>query len=90
LPRAINDAAKGPGSRLGQALPGQALRRFEQAELRTRNTFGVAALAPLLVEVGDAAELPRAFAPGWAGADAMVLGGGSNGLFAADPPCALR
>jgi UDP-N-acetylmuramate dehydrogenase len=89
LPRAINDAAKGPGSRLGQALPGQALRRFEQAELRTRNTFGVAALAPLLVEVGDATELPRAFAPGWAGADAMVLGGGSNVLFAADPPFAL-
>ncbi len=54
-----------------------------------RNTFGVAARAPLLVEVGDAALLPQAFAPGWAGDDAMVLGGGSNLLFAADPACAL-
>ncbi len=64
-------------------------RRFENADLRLRNTFGVAARAPLLVEVDDAAALPQAFAPGWAGEDAMVLGGGSNLLFAADPTCAL-
>jgi len=61
------------------------LRRIERADLRTRNTFGIAAQAPLLVEVADAAQLEDAFAPGWATSGAMVLGGGSNLLFAADP-----
>ncbi len=68
---------------------GGRMRRIENADLRLRNAFGVAARAPLLVEVGDAALLPQAFAPGWAGSDAMALGGGSNLLFAADPECAL-
>lgn len=61
------------------------LRRIEHADLRSRNTFGIAAQAPLLVEVADAAQLADAFAPGWATPGAMVLGGGSNLLFAADP-----
>lgn len=60
------------------------LRRFEHADLRTRNSFGIAARAPLLVEVGDPAALPLALS--WTGPAAMVLGGGSNLLFAADPP----
>jgi UDP-N-acetylmuramate dehydrogenase len=61
------------------------LRRTEQADLRPRNSFGIAAHAPLLVEVADPACLADAFAPGWASAASMVLGGGSNLLFAADP-----
>lgn len=61
------------------------LRRIEHADLRTRNTFGIAARAPLLVDVADAAQLAQAFAPGWATSGAMVLGGGSNLLFANDP-----
>lgn len=61
------------------------VRRFEQADLRARNTFGVAARAPLLLEIADPEALPEVFARGWAGTDAMVLGGGSNLLFAADP-----
>ena len=64
------------------------LRRIEHADLRARNTFGVAARAPLLFEVDDATRLPDLFAVEL-GADAMVLGGGSNLLFAADPPSAL-
>ena len=76
MPHATNDNAGG-------------LHRLEHADLRMRNTFGVAARAPLLVEVDDSALLPQAFARGWAGDDAMVLGGGSNLLFAADPACAL-
>lgn len=64
------------------------LRRIEHADLRARNTFGVAARAPLLVEVDDPARLPDLFA-GELGDDAMVLGGGSNLLFAADPQSAL-
>ncbi len=61
------------------------LRRIEQADLRPRNSFGIAAHAPLLVEVADTAQLADAFAPGWATPGSMVLGGGSNLLFAADP-----
>ncbi len=67
--------------------PGYRVAR--DADLTPRNTFGVAARAPLLVEVDDAAALPRVFADGVAGlADAslLVLGGGSNLLFAGDPP----
>ena len=60
-------------------------RLTEQADLRTRNTFAVAAHAPLLVEVDDAGALDDALAHAPGGATAMVLGGGSNLLFAADP-----
>jgi UDP-N-acetylmuramate dehydrogenase len=64
-------------------------RLAENADLTTRNTFGVAARAPLLVEVDDAATLPRLFAGGIVDAGdpaLLVLGGGSNLLFAADAP----
>lgn len=60
-------------------------RRTEHADLRARNTFGVAAHAPWLIEVDDVRALPEVFERGWAGDAGMVLGGGSNLLFAADP-----
>ena len=64
-----------------------AFRVFHDADLRARNTFGVAARAPLLVEVGDAACLPDVFARHAAQGDPpLLLGGGSNLLFAGDPP----
>ena len=55
------------------------------ASLRMRNTFGVEATAPLLVEVADAAALPGVLAR-HAGDAPMLLGGGSNLLFAGNPP----
>lgn len=64
-------------------------RITRDAPLRGRNTFGVAATTPLLVEVADTRALPALFANSTVPADAMVLGGGSNLLFAADPAQAL-
>lgn len=64
---------------------GRGFRLLHDADLRTRNSFGVAARAPLLVEVDDAAALPALFAGPLAGTAPMVLGGGSNVLFAGDP-----
>ena len=65
-------------------------RLVENADLTMRNTFGVPVRAPLLVEVDDAVALPQLFAHVLAGASAdaplLVLGGGSNLLFADDPP----
>jgi UDP-N-acetylmuramate dehydrogenase len=58
------------------------------ASLCARNTFGVDANAPLLVEVRDAAALPEVLER-YADAASMVLGGGSNLLFAGDPPGAV-
>jgi UDP-N-acetylmuramate dehydrogenase len=61
-------------------------RIVEKARLDARNTFGVAARAPMLVEVADAAALPELF--GYAmlrDGPVLVLGGGSNVLFAGDP-----
>jgi len=69
-------------------------RIVEGADLRARNSFGVAARAPLLVEIDDAAALPglfNRFVP--AGTTPLLLGGGSNLLFAGDadvPVLALR
>ncbi|MET3930852.1 UDP-N-acetylmuramate dehydrogenase [Lysobacter sp. OAE881] len=60
------------------------------APLRSRNTFGVAATAPLLAEVADATALPSLFARSeFAGRAPLVLGGGSNLLFAGDPDVPL-
>ncbi|MDN5782422.1 MAG: FAD-binding protein, partial [Luteimonas sp.] len=62
-------------------------RLVDNADLTMRNTFGVAARAPLLVEVDDDAALPRLFASGVVDAAdpaLLVLGGGSNLLFAGD------
>ena len=61
-------------------------RIIENAPLRARNTFGVPAVAPLLVEVTRASVLPELFATAMpTGTCPLVLGGGSNLLFAADP-----
>ena len=66
------------------------IRIFRNAPLQTRNTFGVAATAPLLAEVDDAAALPDLFASAeFAGRAPLVLGGGSNLLFAGNPEVAV-
>ncbi len=67
-----------------------AYRIHEDARLDARNTFGIAATAPMLVEVTDSAALPELF--GYAmlrDGPVLVLGGGSNLLFAGDPPGAV-
>ena len=67
-----------------------AYRVHEDARLDRRNTFGVAAIAPMLVEVNDSAALPELF--GYAmlrDLSVLVLGGGSNLLFAGDPSGAV-
>ncbi|MFT4179749.1 MAG: UDP-N-acetylmuramate dehydrogenase [Thermomonas sp.] len=69
------------------ATAGNGYRIIENARLDARNSFGVAARAPMLVEVTDAAALPELF--GYAmlrDAPVLVLGGGSNLLFAGDAP----
>ena len=60
-------------------------RVSQDADLARRNTFGVAVRAPLLVEVADAAALPALFADELRGTPVLVLGGGSNLLFAGAP-----
>ena len=62
-----------------------AVRILRDAPLRQRNTFGVAAYAPLLAEVADPAALPELLArPGFRGRPLLLLGGGSNLLFVGD------
>lgn len=61
-------------------------RVIENARLDARNSFGVAARAPLLVEVTRSEVLPELFGQAMPrDANPLVLGGGSNILFAADP-----
>ena len=69
--------------------PIRGVRRTENADLRTRNTFGVRAHAPLLLQVEAAQSLPELFARGWVDTASMVLGGGSNLLLAANPQQAM-
>ncbi|ATE72581.1 UDP-N-acetylmuramate dehydrogenase [Lysobacter capsici] len=65
-------------------------RIVRDAELQHRNTFGVAARAPWLVSIDDAAALPRALRTGPLNDGiALTLGGGSNLLFAGDPSGAV-
>jgi UDP-N-acetylmuramate dehydrogenase len=65
----------------------EAYTLVEQAALARLNTLGVAATARWLAEVRDAAALPAVLAlPAVSGAPAMVLGEGSNVLFAANFP----
>ena len=65
-------------------------RLLANADLRSRNTFGVAACAPVLVEVEDAHALGEVLAlPELRGSVPLVLGGGSNLLFAGDPQTAV-
>lgn len=60
------------------------------APLQSRNTFGVAAVAPCLIEVFDAAALAEVLAlPQVQSAAPLLLGGGSNLLFAGDPEGAV-
>ena len=60
------------------------------ADLGRRNTFGVPARAPWLLEVDDHAALAQALdLPQLRGLPLLVLGGGSNLLFAGDPPGAV-
>jgi len=62
-----------------------AVRILRDAPLRQRNTFGVAAYAPLLAEVADPAALPELLArPGFRGRPLLLLGGGSNLLLVGD------
>ncbi len=60
----------------------------ENAPLRSLNTFHVAARAPRLLRVADAAALPDALAA-VAPSPLLVLGSGSNVLLAADPEGAV-
>lgn len=64
-------------------------RVSEGAQLRARNTFGIAANALLLVDVDDAGALPALFADDIVRGAPLVLGGGSNVLFAGDPDGAV-
>jgi UDP-N-acetylmuramate dehydrogenase len=66
------------------------IRVLRDAPLQSRNTFGVAATAPLLAEVADARALPDLLArPGFESRAPLVLGGGSNLLFAGNPEAPL-
>ena len=65
-------------------------RLTADAPLQSRNTFGVAAVAPWLVEVLDVAALPDVLAlPQVQAAPPLLLGGGSNLLFAGNPQGAV-
>ena len=65
----------------------EGLRVHVSADLRRRNTFGLPAHAPLLIELSDAADLPRVFDdPRFEPGKVLMLGGGSNLLFAGDSP----
>ena len=67
-----------------------AIRIARDACLQSRNTFGVSARAKVLVEVADASALPALFAdPDFAANLSLVLGGGSNLLFAGNPAGAV-
>ena len=67
-----------------------AFRLQADADLGRRNTFGVPARAPWLLEVDDHAALAQALdLPQLRGLPLLVLGGGSNLLFAGDPPGAV-
>ena len=68
----------------------QRWRVTADADLRLRNTFGVAARAPWLVEVNDGHALGEVLAlPQLQGIAPLVLGGGSNLLFACDSEVAV-
>ncbi len=65
----------------------EGIRLLADAPLQARNSFGVAASANLLADVRDPAALPELFAiPALARLPLLVLGAGSNVLFADDWP----
>ena len=62
-------------------------RLLRDADLAGRNTFGVAARAPWLLEVNDSGSLAEALDLAQVrDLPLLMLGGGSNLLFAGDPP----
>lgn len=63
----------------------QPYRIVEAASLQGRNTFGIVAHARRLIEVADNAALSDIFQTIPSAASALVLGGGSNLLFAGSP-----
>ncbi|MDO5506089.1 MAG: UDP-N-acetylmuramate dehydrogenase [Pseudoxanthomonas suwonensis] len=65
------------------------LRLLENADLGRRNSFAVPAQAPLLLQADSIAALMQAHADGLIATDAVVLGGGSNLLWVADPAGAV-
>ncbi len=68
----------------------EAVRILRDAPLDHRNTFGVAARAPWLAELGDARALPELFVRAeFRERPPLVLGGGSNLLFAGNPEVAV-
>ena len=65
-------------------------RLLRDADLAGRNTFGVAARAPWLLEVNDSGSLAEALDLAQVrDLPLLMLGGGSNLLFAGDPPGAV-
>ena len=66
----------------------EAIRVIEPAPLASRNTFGIDATTPRLIEVDDAARVGEALA-GYGDARTLVLGGGSNLLLVEAPGSAL-
>lgn len=67
-----------------------AWRLTPDAPLQQRNTFGVVATAPWLLELHDSRALPDALAlPQLRDAPWLLLGSGSNLLLAGDPPGAV-
>lgn len=68
----------------------EAVRILRDAPLDHRNTFGVAARAHSLAELGDASALPQLFTrTEFRERPPLVLGGGSNLLFAGNPEAAV-
>ena len=65
------------------------VRRTPHAPLRARNSFGIDARAELLIDTDDTDDLPALFARELAGAQPLVLGGGSNLLIVEGPRVAL-
>ena len=66
-------------------------RLTANAPLRDRNTFGVQASAPWLIEVDDASALAEVMALRQvAESESLVIGGGSNLLVAGEAPGAAK
>lgn len=67
------------------SVPERPYRIVENASLQGRNTFRIAVHARRLIEVFDSEALQDVFQSFSSAAGALVLGGGSNLLFAGDP-----
>ncbi len=83
-------ARKPPAAATSRRRMSDGVRVVRDASLATRNTFRVAARAPWLVEAGNGDALPEVLQrPELREGVALVLGGGSNLLFAGDAPGAV-